>query len=478
MSGSSVTVNGNHTVTTINNNFSHGSSNQTTAAQPLQATASQVQVSGVAPGSDNGEEEDQPPSPAPTVIFDNLGRIRISSGFLKTEKRDNDIHHAREWMDYFAYFSGDKDLIQKVERGDKIVWNADQVKKFQGILQTLWSNIRKEGKKTFDGGIVNEYSKLGFRKRGGSCMNVKNVSHCIAVMSNPAVKAYTHEVLGDPLRIPKINYHCVHKQGSCGSQFHAEYLPAAIKELGETYTPAFTFEEKVSNPRENRKGNVQHPYVRHPFLLIGANGIRDTKKLFQKEEDAAFEWSVRTQTSGSQNDGSVKIEVDATLDEGGDGGMMTVLVKKSMAEKIEKALGAVTEDNIRKFFFKGGVLQRKVAELTQVAVTSGVNQGELMKMVQESMELTNNCGLFRKKTSEVGDMTMEPLMQERNNQFFPPAKLTLGEGYDSPGLPLPGGSIWSPFRLGKQQQQPQMLDQFQQHQMLNQLGLQFAISNQ
>ena len=476
MSGSIVTtnvingiVNGNpHTTVHIHNNVSRDSSNQTTAAQPLQATASQVQVSGgvAAPGSDNGEEDDQPPFPASPVSFDNLGRIIIPTDLLKHEKGANNFNHAQKYMDYFPYLSGDKDLIQKVERGDKIVWNADQVKTFRGILQRLWSDIRKEGKKTFDDGIVNEYSKMGFRKKG-SCVSVKTVAHCIALMSDPTVRAYTHEMLGDPFLILKINHRCVHKQGGYGSQFYAASLPAAIKELGARYSPPFTFEENVSNPR-NQNGTV-----RHTFLSIGAGGIRDMKRTFQKWEQDSFGWTVRTQTSGSQNDGSVKIEVDATLDDGGEGGMMTVLVNKPTAERIVNALGEVTEDNIRKFFFKRNVLQRKVAELTQAAVTSGVALGELMKMVQEAMVVTEKTDLFcRKKTIGAGDVTMEPLMQEPTNQFVPPAQeLTLGGSYDSPGWQLPG-SGWSPLSYGIVQQQPQIfLDQSQQRQMQQQLGL-------
>ena len=476
MSGSIVTtnvingiVNGNpNTTVTIHNNISRDSSNQTTAAQPLQATASQVQVSGgvAAPGSDNGEEDDQPPFPASPVSFDNLGRIIIPTDLLKHEKGANNFNHAQKYMDYFPYLSGDKDLIQKVERGDKIVWNADQVKTFRGILQRLWSDIRKEGKKTFDDGIVNEYSKMGFRKKG-SCVSVKTVAHCIALMSDPTVRAYTHEMLGDPFLILKINHRCVHKQGGYGSQFYAASLPAAIKELGARYSPPFTFEENVSNPR-NQNGTV-----RHTFLSIGAGGIRDMKRTFQKWEQDSFGWTVRTQTSGSQNDGSVKIEVDATLDDGGEGGMMTVLVNKPTAERIVNALGEVTEDNIRKFFFKRNVLQRKVAELTQAAVTSGVALGELMKMVQEAMVVTEKTDLFcRKKTIGAGDVTMEPLMQEPTNQFVPPAQeLTLGGSYDSPGWQLPG-SGWSPLSYGIVQQQPQIfLDQSQQRQMQQQLGL-------
>jgi hypothetical protein len=464
MSGSIVTtnvingiVNGNpHTTVTIHNNVSRDSSNQTTAAQPLQATASQVQVSGgvAAPGSDNGEEDDQPPFPASPVSFDNLGRIIIPTDLLKHEKGANDFNHAQKYMDYFPYLSGDKDLIQKVERGDKIVWNADQVKTFRGILQRLWSDIRKEGKKTFDDGIVNEYSKMGFRKKG-SCVSVKTVAHCIALMSDPTVRAYTHEMLGDPFLFLKINNRCVHKQGGYGSQFYAASLPAAIKELGARYSPPFTFEENVSNPR-NQNGTV-----RHTFLSIGALGIRDMKRTFQKWEQDSFGWTVRTQTSGSQNDGSVKIEVDATLDDGGEGGMMTVLVNKPTAERIVNALGEVTEDNIRKFFFKRNVLQRKVAELTQAAVTSGVALGELMKMVQEAMVVTEKTDLFcRKKTIGAGDVTMKPLMQEPTNQFVPPA-----QELDSPGC-------WSPLSYGIVQQQPQIfLDQSQQRQMQQQLGL-------
>ena len=476
MSGSIVTtnvingiVNGNpHTTVHIHNNVSRDSSNQTTAAQPLQATASQVQVSGgvAAPGSDNGEEDDQPPFPASPVSFDNLGRIIIPTDLLKHEKGANDFNHAQKYMDYFPYLSGDKDLIQKVERGDKIVWNADQVKTFRGILQRLWSDIRKEGKKTFDDGIVNEYSKMGFRKKG-SCVSVKTVAHCIALMSDPTVRAYTHEMLGDPFLFLKINNRCVHKQGGYGSQFYAASLPAAIKELGARYSPPFTFEENVSNPR-NQNGTV-----RHTFLSIGALGIRDMKRTFQKWEQDSFGWTVRTQTSGSQNDGSVKIEVDATLDDGGEGGMMTVLVNKPTAERIVNALGEVTEDNIRKFFFKRNVLQRKVAELTQAAVTSGVALGELMKMVQEAMVVTEKTDLFcRKKTIGAGDVTMKPLMQEPTNQFVPPAQeLTLGGSYDSPGWQLPG-SGWSPLSYGIVQQQPQIfLDQSQQRQMQQQLGL-------
>jgi hypothetical protein len=476
MSGSIVTtnvingiVNGNpHTTVHIHNNVSRDSSNQTTAAQPLQATASQVQVSGgvAAPGSDNGEEDDQPPFPASPVSFDNLGRIIIPTDLLKHEKGANDFNHAQKYMDYFPYLSGDKDLIQKVERGDKIVWNADQVKTFRGILQRLWSDIRKEGKKTFDDGIVNEYSKMGFRKKG-SCVSVKTVAHCIALMSDPTVRAYTHEMLGDPFLFLKINHRCVHKQGGYGSQFYAASLPAAIKELGARYSPPFTFEENVSNPR-NQNGTV-----RHTFLSIGALGIRDMKRTFQKWEQDSFGWTVRTQTSGSQNDGSVKIEVDATLDDGGEGGMMTVLVNKPTAERIVNALGEVTEDNIRKFFFKRNVLQRKVAELTQAAVTSGVALGELMKMVQEAMVVTEKTDLFcRKKTIGAGDVTMKPLMQEPTNQFVPPAQeLTLGGSYDSPGWQLPG-SGWSPLSYGIVQQQPQIfLDQSQQRQMQQQLGL-------
>ena len=476
MSGSIVTtnvingiVNGNpHTTVHIHNNVSRDSSNQTTAAQPLQATASQVQVSGgvAAPGSDDGEEDDQPPFPASPVSFDNLGRIIIPTDLLKHEKGANNFNHAQKYMDYFPYLSGDKDLIQKVERGDKIVWNADQVKTFRGILQRLWSDIRKEGKKTFDDGIVNEYSKMGFRKKG-SCVSVKTVAHCIALMSDPTVRAYTHEMLGDPFLILKINHRCVHKQGGYGSQFYAASLPAAIKELGARYSPPFTFEENVSNPR-NQNGTV-----RHTFLSIGAGGIRDMKRTFQKWEQDSFGWTVRTQTSGSQNDGSVKIEVDATLDDGGEGGMMTVLVNKPTAERIVNALGEVTEDNIRKFFFKRNVLQRKVAELTQAAVTSGVALGELMKMVQEAMVVTEKTDLFcRKKTIGAGDVTMEPLMQEPTNQFVPPAQeLTLGGSYDSPGWQLPG-SGWSPLSYGIVQQQPQIfLDQSQQRQMQQQLGL-------
>ena len=476
MSGSIVTtnvingvVNGNpNTTVTIHNNISRDSSNQTTAAQPLQATASQVQVSGgvAAPGSDDGEEDDQPPFPASPVSFDNLGRIIIPTDLLKHEKGANNFNHAQKYMDYFPYLSGDKDLIQKVERGDKIVWNADQVKTFRGILQRLWSDIRKEGKKTFDDGIVNEYSKMGFRKKG-SCVSVKTVAHCIALMSDPTVRAYTHEMLGDPFLILKINHRCVHKQGGYGSQFYAASLPAAIKELGARYSPPFTFEENVSNPR-NQNGTV-----RHTFLSIGAGGIRDMKRTFQKWEQDSFGWTVRTQTSGSQNDGSVKIEVDATLDDGGEGGMMTVLVNKPTAERIVNALGEVTEDNIRKFFFKRNVLQRKVAELTQAAVTSGVALGELMKMVQEAMVVTEKTDLFcRKKTIGAGDVTMEPLMQEPTNQFVPPAQeLTLGGSYDSPGWQLPG-SGWSPLSYGIVQQQPQIfLDQSQQRQMQQQLGL-------
>ena len=464
MSGSIVTtnvingiVNGNpHTTVHIHNNVSRDSSNQTTAAQPLQATASQVQVSGgvAAPGSDNGEEDDQPPFPASPVSFDNLGRIIIPTDLLKHEKGANDFNHAQKYMDYFPYLSGDKDLIQKVERGDKIVWNADQVKTFRGILQRLWSDIRKEGKKTFDDGIVNEYSKMGFRKKG-SCVSVKTVAHCIALMSDPTVRAYTHEMLGDPFLFLKINNRCVHKQGGYGSQFYAASLPAAIKELGARYSPPFTFEENVSNPR-NQNGTV-----RHTFLSIGALGIRDMKRTFQKWEQDSFGWTVRTQTSGSQNDGSVKIEVDATLDDGGEGGMMTVLVNKPTAERIVNALGEVTEDNIRKFFFKRNVLQRKVAELTQAAVTSGVALGELMKMVQEAMVVTEKTDLFcRKKTIGAGDVTMKPLMQEPTNQFVPPA-----QELDSPGC-------WSPLSYGIVQQQPQIfLDQSQQRQMQQQLGL-------
>jgi hypothetical protein len=197
------------------------------------------------------------------------------------------------------------------------------------------------------------------------------------------------------------------------------------------------------------------------------------KRTFQKWEQDSFGWTVRTQTSGSQNDGSVKIEVDATLDDGGEGGMMTVLVNKPTAERIVNALGEVTEDNIRKFFFKRNVLQRKVAELTQAAVTSGVALGELMKMVQEAMVVTEKTDLFcRKKTIGAGDVTMKPLMQEPTNQFVPPAQeLTLGGSYDSPGWQLPG-SGWSPLSYGIVQQQPQIfLDQSQQRQMQQQLGL-------
>jgi hypothetical protein len=133
----------------------------------------------------------------------------------------------------------------------------------------------------------------------------------------------------------------------------------------------------------------------------------------------------------------------------------------------------VTEDNIRKFFFKRNVLQRKVAELTQAAVTSGVALGELMKMVQEAMVVTEKTDLFcRKKTIGAGDVTMKPLMQEPTNQFVPPAQeLTLGGSYDSPGWQLPG-SGWSPLSYGIVQQQPQIfLDQSQQRQMQQQLGL-------
>ena len=126
MSGSIVNnvVNGGHA--TINN-FCSNRSNQTTATQPMQATGTQDHVSGGganATGSDNGQEDDQPPSISVSAItFDNNGRIRLPHGFLQPLKRANDFDHAKKLMAYYPFFKGDKDLIQMVERGDKIVWS-------------------------------------------------------------------------------------------------------------------------------------------------------------------------------------------------------------------------------------------------------------------------------------------------------------------------------------------------------------------
>ena len=460
----------------IINQYCGAPSNQTTATQPMQATGTQDHVSGGganATGSDNGQEDDQPPSISVSAItFDNNGRIRLPHGFLQPLKRANDFDHAKKLMAYYPFFKGDKDLIQMVERGDKIVWSDDQVKKFQGKLQDLWTKIAKKGRETFEDGIRNEYSKWGFRKgKTGSWTVVKDADQCYAFMSNPAVRRYALEVLGAPFLIHKINNCCVHTQGIEGSQFYTEVLPDAIKEFGEKHTLAFTFDEKVDNPNDNRKENV-----RHSVLSVGASAIRDIKKNVHGLEEKNFGWSVRTQT-GSQKEGYVKIEVDATLDEVGDGKKMTVLVKQSIAEQIVNfTKGPLTEESIRAHFCKGNEVQRKVAELSLVAVTNNVNERELIEMLKESIETTKKSGLFCRKTYGANDVTMRPIKagiehrQESKNQSFRPTRLNQGEGYHSPGgtSTLSDFNV-SPLAFGKQHDQmfdfdeqlhqPQMQDQ-------------------
>ena len=156
----------------------------------------------------------------------------------------------------------------------------------------------------------------------------------------------------------------------------------------------------MDNPNDNRKENV-----RHSVLSVGASAIRDIKKIVHGLGEKNFGWSVRTQT-GSQKDGYVKIEVDATLDEVGDGKKMTVLVKQSIAETIVNfTKGPLTEESIRAHFCKGNEVERKVAELSLVAVTNNVNERELIEMLKESIETTKKSGLFCRKTDEANDVT-------------------------------------------------------------------------
>jgi hypothetical protein len=139
----------------IINQYCSAPSNQTTATQPMQATGTQDHVSGGganATGSDNGQEDDQPPSISVSAItFDNNGRIRLPHGFLQPLKRANDFDHAKKLMAYYPYFSGDNDLIQKVHRGDKIVWSNDQVKKIPGETAGPVDKNREEGQRNFRG---------------------------------------------------------------------------------------------------------------------------------------------------------------------------------------------------------------------------------------------------------------------------------------------------------------------------------------